>query len=128
MGSNMAVTVNRIILAVALLLLIWRYIDVLITGYDLFEGNNDPRADWVNYVAYTSVGFESARRNGVRLAIFAGTLVSALCVIVRLLLISAAWQQVLGWERMTSFWLPELWKLSVFELIIGTLAWAVCAL
>ena len=117
----------RLILAAGLALLALRYLFVLIDGYDVFEGNNDPETDWMNYVTGGALGFEVAKRKGFGWAILAGVILAITCECIRWLLIIPTLASRVGWE-----YFGERWQYIVswvtISLIVSTALVGLCAL
>jgi hypothetical protein len=94
------------ILAFGLFLLAMRYISVLVEGYDVVEGNNDPRADWVNYSTCGALGFAVARYRKPKWGALAGSVLAVVGTVISWLLIIGAWAPFVvvnrGWDFLLS--------------------------
>jgi len=119
----------RLILSAGLVLLVLRYLSVLIGGYDVFEGINDLKADWVNYLTGGALGFEVGKRKGIPLAIGMGALFAVICESIRWLLIVFGLAKSIGWDWdfIGQRW-PIFERLIIENQILVTLVISACAL
>ena len=117
--------VSYLILAFALIMLVLKYTVVMADGYDTFEGMNDPEADWLNYLTYTTLAFVVARHKPLWWAVAASTVLAIVAEGIRQLIIITAFASTLRWPSITHIFWQNYTMQAVLLFIIALVVGAV---